>query len=64
MQRDEVQLVVPECFGSLVAAEWHVLVHLSNVYSQLRGDQAGQKNEDASQVGVSGLVCVTAGLRF
>uniref|UniRef100_A0A383VD06 SPX domain-containing protein n=1 Tax=Tetradesmus obliquus TaxID=3088 RepID=A0A383VD06_TETOB len=26
-----------------------VLVHLSNCYSQLRGDQAGQKNEDASQ---------------
>ncbi len=29
-----------------------VLVHLSNVYSQLRGDTHGEKNEDASQVGV------------
>lgn len=26
-----------------------VLVHLSNVYSQLRGDSTGQKNEDAAQ---------------
>ncbi|KAF6262836.1 VTC domain-containing protein [Scenedesmus sp. NREL 46B-D3] len=26
-----------------------VLVHLSNAYSQLRGDQTGQKNEDAAQ---------------
>jgi SPX domain protein involved in polyphosphate accumulation len=30
-----------------------VLVHLSNCYSQLRGDQTGQKNEDAAQVGCS-----------
>lgn len=28
-----------------------VLVQLSNVYSQLRGDSTGQKNEDAAQVG-------------
>lgn len=28
-----------------------VLVQLSNVYSQLRGDSTGTKNEDASQVG-------------
>jgi SPX domain protein involved in polyphosphate accumulation len=27
-----------------------VLVHLSNVYSQLRGDAVGQKNEDSAQV--------------
>jgi SPX domain protein involved in polyphosphate accumulation len=28
-----------------------VLVHLSNCYSQLRGDISGDKNEDAAQVG-------------
>jgi SPX domain protein involved in polyphosphate accumulation len=33
-----------------------VLVHLSNVYSQLRGDQTGQKNEDAAQVGCNRLL--------
>lgn len=27
-----------------------VLVQLSNVYSQLRGDASGQKNEDSAQV--------------
>jgi len=27
-----------------------VLVQLSNIYSQLRGDTTGQKNEDAAQV--------------
>jgi SPX domain protein involved in polyphosphate accumulation len=35
-----------------------VLVHLSNVYSQLRGDQTGQKNEDAAQVGRSRMLFV------
>jgi hypothetical protein len=28
-----------------------LLVSLSNVYSKLRGDASGQKNEDAAQVG-------------
>jgi SPX domain protein involved in polyphosphate accumulation len=34
-----------------------VLVQLSNVYSQLRGDASGQKNEDSAQVGL----CVWGG---
>jgi SPX domain protein involved in polyphosphate accumulation len=37
-----------------------VLVHLSNCYSQLRGDTSGEKNEDAAQVGVTGKGGVAA----
>jgi hypothetical protein len=36
-----------------------VLVHLSNVYSQLCGDQTGQKNEDAPQVGFNRMCGVS-----
>lgn len=35
-----------------------VLVYLSSVYSQLRGDASGKKNDDAAQVGVLVSECV------
>jgi hypothetical protein len=38
-----------------------LLVQLSNVYSQLRGDTSGQKNEDSAQVRVRACVCLGGG---
>jgi hypothetical protein len=38
-----------------------VLVHLSNVYSQLAGTETEQKNEDAAQVGFNRMFSVCQG---
>jgi hypothetical protein len=46
---------VPRCHPATPQGNYSdVLVYLSSVYSQLRGDAVGKKNDDAAQVGVAG----------